>query len=339
MKSYLDIEDLEVYRKLCRLHLEVCELTRAWPPEEKYELGSQVRRSSNSSPSQLAEKNDDRHLRNKIEGVNRARGEAAETIHHLFMARLKDYMNDEAYQALRARYKECIRMLNGLEKSLERYLPEKDRRWEIAEAPVPYGDEIATPTGYPVPPPDHRTPTTEHRPLMRNDLTMTDNKPTTAVKSAVKDFTSGLACSQAVLAAFADRYELNRDHALRLAAAFEGGTAMQADTCGALVGVYLVLGLEYGGIDPSDVNAKHTTAEKVREATRLFAERNQGHTDCRDLIDCNISTPNGLDTALKKRLFRRRCPRFVRDAVRIAEGLLGKDELDAVSYRQPDDEA
>lgn len=66
--TYLDVEDLEVYRKLCFLHLEVCDLTHEWPLEERYELGSQVRRSSNSSPAQLAEKNDDRHVRNKIEG-------------------------------------------------------------------------------------------------------------------------------------------------------------------------------------------------------------------------------------------------------------------------------
>jgi four helix bundle protein len=32
------------------------------PPEEKYELGSQIRRSSNSSPANLAEKHADRHI-------------------------------------------------------------------------------------------------------------------------------------------------------------------------------------------------------------------------------------------------------------------------------------
>jgi len=66
-KNYLEVEDLEVYKKLCRLHIEVCDLTQTWPKEEKYELGSQVRRSSNSAPAQLAEKNDDRHIRNEIE--------------------------------------------------------------------------------------------------------------------------------------------------------------------------------------------------------------------------------------------------------------------------------
>jgi 23S rRNA-intervening sequence protein len=49
MKNYMDVEDLEVYHKLCRLHIEICDLSHAWPSEEKYELGSQIRRASNSS--------------------------------------------------------------------------------------------------------------------------------------------------------------------------------------------------------------------------------------------------------------------------------------------------
>ncbi len=133
--GFLRVEDLEVYQKLCQLHLDVCALTHSWPSEERYELGSQARRASNSSPAQLAEKNDDRHVRNKIEGVNRSRGEAAETVHHLFMAKLKGYITDEVFQAFRARYAECIRMLNGLEKTLERKIPEADRVWIARDAP------------------------------------------------------------------------------------------------------------------------------------------------------------------------------------------------------------
>jgi four helix bundle protein len=115
-------------------------VSHEWPSEEKYEIGSQIRRSSNSSPAQLAEKNDDRHVRNKIEGVNRSRGEAAETIHHLFMAKQKGYITAEVYASFRTRYKECIRMLNGLEKTLERKLPERERRWFISENVETYTD-------------------------------------------------------------------------------------------------------------------------------------------------------------------------------------------------------
>jgi four helix bundle protein len=137
MPEFMRIEDLQVYQKLCDLHLEVCDLAKTWPPEERYELASQARRSSNSAPAQLAEKHSDRHVRNKIEGVNRARGEALETVHHLFMAVRKKYLSRDAYEAFRERYHECVRMLNGLERKLEQQLPPDARRFSPNLNPEP----------------------------------------------------------------------------------------------------------------------------------------------------------------------------------------------------------
>ncbi len=132
---FLKVQDLKVYRRLCDLHIEICDLTRGWPVEERYELASQVRRSSNSSPAQRAERHGDRHVRNKIEGVNRSRGEANETIHHLFMAHRKKYVTDECFQHFLERYEECVRMLNGLERKLEQKLPPEERRWNLNPKP------------------------------------------------------------------------------------------------------------------------------------------------------------------------------------------------------------
>ncbi|HEX8341652.1 MAG TPA: four helix bundle protein [Tepidisphaeraceae bacterium] len=129
MGDFLRVEDLVVYQRLCDLHIEVCTLTRSWPIEERFELASQLRRSSNSAPANLAEKHSDRHLRNKIEGVNRARGEALESVHHLFIALRKRYLATATYEGLRDRYHECIRMLNGLERTLERNLTLEHRRF------------------------------------------------------------------------------------------------------------------------------------------------------------------------------------------------------------------
>ncbi len=129
MSEFMRVEDLLVYQKLCRLHIEVCDLTHDWPAEEKYELGGQARRASNSAPANLAEKHSDRHVRNKIEGINRARGEALETVHHLYVAHLKQYITAETYAGYRNRYTECVRMLNGMERTLERRLPTTDQRW------------------------------------------------------------------------------------------------------------------------------------------------------------------------------------------------------------------
>lgn len=151
METYRRLDDLVVYQKLCRLHIEISELTRRWPAEEKYELGSQARRSSNSAPAQLAERYDDRHVRNKIEGVNRSRGESAETVHHLYMAHLKGYELQTIYEEYRARYQECIRMLNGMERSLEKQLPESDRRWSNSSVREDADDHGACPLGFPEP--------------------------------------------------------------------------------------------------------------------------------------------------------------------------------------------
>ena len=49
MGEFMRVEDLDVYQKLCRLHIEICDLSRRWPAEERYELGSQIRRSSNGA--------------------------------------------------------------------------------------------------------------------------------------------------------------------------------------------------------------------------------------------------------------------------------------------------
>jgi four helix bundle protein len=139
MSTYYRVEDLDVYQKLCELHIEVFDLSYGWPDEEKYELGSQIRRSSNSSPANLSEKHSDRHIRNKIEGINRARGEAFETIHHLYVAQLKNYITIATYEHYRNRYDECIKMLNGLERTYEKQLPASERRWPgtVPEEPEP----------------------------------------------------------------------------------------------------------------------------------------------------------------------------------------------------------
>ena len=123
-----------MYRRLCELHLRVCSACCEWPSHERFELASQVRRSSNSAPANLAEKHNDRHVRNKIEGVNRSRGEALETVHHLYIARMKGYVTDGDYLDLHRRYHECVRMLNGLERAYERQLPREARMWPTTDS-------------------------------------------------------------------------------------------------------------------------------------------------------------------------------------------------------------
>ncbi|RLB85539.1 MAG: hypothetical protein DRH24_01770 [Deltaproteobacteria bacterium] len=49
------------------------------------------------------------------------------------------YITEKVYLEIRGGYKECIRMLNGLEKKLDRKIPERERRWQLAEKTAVYG--------------------------------------------------------------------------------------------------------------------------------------------------------------------------------------------------------
>ena len=85
-----------------------------------YELGSQLRRSSNSAPANLAEGFNNKHTNIYLEGISRAQGEIRETLHHLKIAFQKKYMSEEKLNYFLKEYDICGRMLTNLEKSLIR---------------------------------------------------------------------------------------------------------------------------------------------------------------------------------------------------------------------------
>lgn len=140
-------------------------------------------------------------------------------------------------------------------------------------------------------------------------------------ESAVSDFRRGFSCSQAVLAAFAESLELDRNTALKLGAGFGGGMGRMALTCGAVTGAFMVIGLKHGATDAGDREAKEKTQRIVREFAGRFKERNSSIT-CRDLLHCDISTLEGFEEAKEKNFLMTVCPKLVRDAVEILEEIL-----------------
>lgn len=141
------------------------------------------------------------------------------------------------------------------------------------------------------------------------------------VDRAVSCFKSGLNCSQAILFTYGEQFGLTREAALKLAAGFGGGMGRLGDTCGAVTGAFMVLGLKHGPAELADQQAKDTAYERVREFAHRFRARN-GTTVCRDLIQCDIDTPEGLARAREQGLFTTICPKFVQDAAEILEEML-----------------
>ncbi len=114
----MKFNDLQVYKRLFTLALQVNKLTMTFPKHELYELGSQLRRSSNSGPANLAEGFGNKHTNIFTECISRAQGEIRETQHHLDVAHHKDYLEKEEFDKLYNEYEECSKMLYRLEKSL-----------------------------------------------------------------------------------------------------------------------------------------------------------------------------------------------------------------------------
>ncbi len=139
----------------------------------------------------------------------------------------------------------------------------------------------------------------------------------TKVEQAVSLFKQGYNCSQAILAAYAEHPDLRRKTALKLACGFGGGMRM-AETCGAVTGAFMVIGLKYGPSDAEDKNAKEKTYELVREFTEKFNSRN-GSVICKELLGCDISTREGAKIAKENNLRSSLCPKMIRDAAEIIE--------------------
>ena len=133
------------------------------------------------------------------------------------------------------------------------------------------------------------------------------------IDDAVQLFESGYMCSQAVFAAFSEDFGISRDDALKIGACFGSGMR-KGEVCGACTGALMALGLKYGG-DKAESN-------EICERFLDEFEKENGSYICRDLLECDISTEDGVAFARENNLFREICPKMVESAAEIVEKLI-----------------
>jgi len=118
MSQIESFRDLKVYQMLKKLHIDISGESLRFPKFEMYEIGSQVRRSSNSAAAQLAEGWGSRHTNIYLECINRSMGELRETQHHLDVTREKDYLTAQVFKEFDGSCDACGRMLERLYQAL-----------------------------------------------------------------------------------------------------------------------------------------------------------------------------------------------------------------------------
>ncbi len=117
--------DLKVYQMARQLAGEIFELTKAFPPEERYSLTSQIRRSSRSVGAQIAEawakRKYEAHFISKLTDAD---GEQQETQHWLDISLDCNYIDMPTNRELMGRCREIGRMLYGMIKKSPQFCGE-----------------------------------------------------------------------------------------------------------------------------------------------------------------------------------------------------------------------
>jgi C_GCAxxG_C_C family probable redox protein len=141
------------------------------------------------------------------------------------------------------------------------------------------------------------------------------------VEQAVACFREGFSCSQAVFSTYGEPLGVDREMALRIAGAFGGGMARMGETCGAVTGALMVIGLKHGQHKTGDTPAREKTYELVRAFAERFKARNNT-LRCKELLGLNLSIPEERQQFLDRNLMKTFCPRMVQDAAEILEELI-----------------
>ena len=133
---------------------------------------------------------------------------------------------------------------------------------------------------------------------------------------------SGYSCSQAVLLACAPEFGLSKETAAKLGSGLGGGFAGLRETCGALIGMAMVIGLRDGEATPLEGPAKSAHYARIQKAIRAFEAANGGTHTCMELLKVASARKKAdleTDPAAKDYYAKKRpCTAFVRLCAKLA---------------------
>ncbi len=139
---------------------------------------------------------------------------------------------------------------------------------------------------------------------------------------AVENMKDGCSCSEAMLTAFGPRYGLDFETARMMAGAFGGGIGLTGQTCGAVTGSLMAIGLKCGPDRSEDNDARKKAYELAQKFMEEFKTR-VGSTKCADILaEIGFKIPDEWQKAMESGKLKKHCPQVVRTAAEILDELL-----------------
>ena len=139
------------------------------------------------------------------------------------------------------------------------------------------------------------------------------------IELSEKLFKEGFNCSQAVVGAFSDLLPFDHDTLMKLASPFGGGMGRLREVCGAVSGMFMVLGFLKGYDNLSDSEDKKKVYESVQLLAKEF-EKENGSIVCRELLGLSLKNDNPTPEKRTEEYYKKRpCVELVKCAVKVLE--------------------
>ena len=146
-------------------------------------------------------------------------------------------------------------------------------------------------------------------------------------QKAFELFKSGYNCAQAVAVAFCDMTGLTEIQAARMASAFGGGMGRMREVCGAVSGMFMVLGLLYGYTEAGEQDCNKKALYKDVQALADQFRQEVGSIICRDILKNPAADPN--PSPRTEEFYKvRPCARMVMTAARLLDRFIEAHPLE-----------
>ncbi len=140
-------------------------------------------------------------------------------------------------------------------------------------------------------------------------------------------FYEGYNCTQAVVLAFSDLFDVDKDTLLKISSSFGGGMGRLREVCGTVSGMFIVLGLLSGYCTPETGKIKSDHYANVQELARRFEEKN-GTIVCRELLQLKEKHQQPIPQARTPEYYKKRpCPELVYCATQILDEFLKENSF------------
>jgi len=115
--------------------------------------------------------------------------------------------------------------------------------------------------------------------------------------------------------------------AIKIASSFGGGMGRLREVCGAVSGMFMVAGLQYGYTDPKDKIAKSEHYQLIQQLAEKFKDQHRSII-CRELLGQQGSAAGHMPEERTKEYYQKRpCVELVGDAAEILHQLMQQKNL------------